>query len=160
MSHYITQSAEETKKLAGDLAQIIELGKVISLKGNLGSGKTTFSQGFAKALGIKRAVKSPTYTIVKQYPLDEEGRFFNHIDAYRLEEGGADSIDLESFIDNDTITLIEWAEFVIDYMPDSYLEIELLSIEQEERKIQVRTVGNDEYYEQLMKEWTQNWKGL
>src|SRR5699024_11327367 len=79
MSYKITHSAEETKQIAAELAQLIEPGKVISLKGNLGSGKTTFSQGFAKALGIKRAVKSPTYTIVKHYPLDEQGKLFNHI---------------------------------------------------------------------------------
>ena len=160
MSYKITHSAEETKQIAAELAQLIEPGKVISLKGNLGSGKTTFSQGFAKALGIKRAVKSPTYTIVKHYPLDEQGKLFNHIDAYRLEEGGAESIDLESFIDDDTITLIEWAEFVIDYMPETYLEIELEAVDNDERKILVRTVGLSDDYDQLRKEWTQNWKGL
>lgn len=160
MSYKITQSAEETKQIAAELAQLIEPGKVISLRGDLGSGKTTFSQGFAKALGIKRAVKSPTYTIVKQYPLGEQGKLFNHIDAYRLEEGGAESIDLESFIDDVTITLIEWAEFVIDYMPETYLEIELEAVDNDERKIQVRTVGQSDDYDQLRKEWTQNWKGL
>ena len=159
MLEFITNSAEETKASAKELAQLLQPGNVISLKGRLGSGKTTFSQGLGKALGIKRALKSPTYTIVKQYPLDENGLVLNHIDAYRLEYGGADSVDLESFINDESITIIEWAEFVIEYMPENYLEIELVSLEDEQRTISVKAVGNSDAYEQLMTEWTHNWKG-
>lgn len=159
MSEITTRSAQETKDIAAGLARIIQPGMVVSLKGRLGSGKTTFTQGFAKELGIQRAVKSPTYTIVKQYPLDQAGLVFNHIDAYRLEEGGADSIDLQSFIDDNTITLIEWAEFVEDYMPETYLVIDIQPLSQDERLIQISTNGESELYEQIIKEWTQNLKG-
>lgn len=159
MSEITTRSAQETKEIAAGLARIIQPGMVVSLKGRLGSGKTTFSQGFAKELGIQRAVKSPTYTIVKQYPLDQAELVFNHIDAYRLEEGGADSIDLQSFIDDNTITLIEWAEFVEDYMPETYLVIDIQPLSQDERLIQISINGESETYEQIIKEWTQNLKG-
>lgn len=159
MSEITTRSAQETKDIAAGLARIIQPGMVVSLKGRLGSGKTTFTQGFAKELGIQRAVKSPTYTIVKQYPLDQAELVFNHIDAYRLEEGGADSIDLQSFIDNNTITLIEWAEFVEDYMPETYLVIDIQPLSQDERLIQISINGESETYEQIIKEWTQNLKG-
>lgn len=159
MSEITTRSAQETKDIAAELARLIQPGMVVSLKGRLGSGKTTFTQGFAKELGIQRAVKSPTYTIVKQYPLDQAGLVFNHIDAYRLEEGGADSIDLQSFIDDNTITLIEWAEFVEDYMPETYLVIDIQPLSQDERLIQISTNGESELYEQIIKEWTQNLKG-
>lgn len=159
MSEITTRSAQETKDIAAGLARIIQPGMVVSLKGRLGSGKTTFTQGFAKELGIQRAVKSPTYTIVKQYPLDQAELVFNHIDAYRLEEGGADSIDLQSFIDDNTITLIEWAEFVEDYMPETYLVIDIQPLSQDERLIQISINGESETYEQIIKEWTQNLKG-
>lgn len=159
MLQMTTNSAEETKELAKNLSKWLQAGSIISLKGQLGSGKTTFSQGLGKALGVKRALKSPTYTIVKQYPLNDEGLVLNHIDAYRLEFGGADSVDLESFFDNDSITIIEWAEFVLDYMPENYLEIELKSLEGDRRIVSVKTVGQSEIYEQLMTEWTQDWKG-
>lgn len=159
MSEITTRSAQETKEIAAGLARIIQPGMVVSLKGRLGSGKTTFTQGFAKELGIQRAVKSPTYTIVKQYPLDQAELVFNHIDAYRLEEGGADSIDLQSFIDDNTITLIEWAEFVEDYMPETYLVIDIQPLSQDERLIQISINGESETYEQIIKEWTQNLKG-
>lgn len=151
-----TNSAEETKDLASQLAKRVKAGTVISLKGQLGSGKTTFSQGFAKALGIKRAVKSPTYTIVKQYPLEGTDLVFNHIDAYRLEDGGAESVDLDSFFDEAAITIIEWAEFVLDYMPQDYIEIELSHQTEEQRAIKVNVFGDNEDYQAMITDWSQN----
>lgn len=155
-----TRSAGETKRLAAELANYMTVGTVISLKGQLGSGKTTFSQGFGKELGVKRAVKSPTYTIVKQYPLEDKDFVFNHIDAYRLEEGGAESVDLDSFMDDSGVTIIEWAEFVLDYMPESYIEIELRQQGDDQRELTVQVVGENEDYQRIITDWSQNWKGL
>lgn len=155
-----TRSAGETKRLAAELANYMTVGTVISLKGQLGSGKTTFSQGFGKELGVKRAVKSPTYTIVKQYPLEDKDFVFNHIDAYRLEEGGAESVDLDSFMDDSAVTIIEWAEFVLDYMPETYIEIELRQQGDDQRELTVQVVGENEDYQRIITDWSQNWKGL
>ncbi|MBG9989386.1 tRNA (adenosine(37)-N6)-threonylcarbamoyltransferase complex ATPase subunit type 1 TsaE [Aerococcaceae bacterium DSM 111176] len=116
-----TKSPEETKDFAARLSKQLKLGQVIRLEGPLGSGKTTFTQGLGRALGIQRAIKSPTYTIVKNYPL-EKGEFI-HIDAYRLEEGGADTVDIDMFIHSEAITLIEWGQFIEDYLPEKYLLI-------------------------------------
>lgn len=78
---------EETQALALKLAELVEPQYTITLEGDLGAGKTTFTQSFAKGLGIKRTVNSPTFTIMKQY----EGRMpLNHLDVYRLEDSDED----------------------------------------------------------------------
>ena len=78
---------EETQVLAQKLAGIVEPQDTITLEGDLGAGKTTFTQSFAKGLGITRTVNSPTFTIMKQY----EGRIpLNHLDVYRLEDSDED----------------------------------------------------------------------
>lgn len=80
-------SLEETQNLANNLAKLVGAQDTITLEGDLGAGKTTFTQSFAKGLGITRTVNSPTFTIMKQY----EGRLpFNHLDVYRLEDSDED----------------------------------------------------------------------
>lgn len=113
---------EGTQALAKKLAQNLELGSVIELVGNLGAGKTTFTQALGKALGVSRPIKSPTYSIVKEYPIP--GGLFVHIDAYRLEEGGADTIDLDSYLNQNAILVVEWAQFIEEYLPDDRLVVE------------------------------------
>ena len=150
-----TNSAKETQSLAKALARCIQPGMVVLLEGNLGSGKTTFTQGFGKALGVQRAIKSPTYTIVKEYALQD--REFIHIDAYRLEDGGADSIDLPHYIRHDAIVMIEWAIYLEDYLPKEYLVVRFSLGESEcERVIEVEGVGNayTSLVEQLQMEWS------
>lgn len=156
------KSSQETQALASELAALLHPGTVILLDGPLGSGKTTFTQGLGKALGIKRAIKSPTYTIVKEYSIEEPEAFeLIHIDAYRLETGGADSIDLHSYLRPDTVVLIEWSEFVADYLPSDYIRIKF--IPQDEltlREIEISTHGTKgqlEYCE-LVTTWLKNWE--
>ncbi|MER2002546.1 MAG: tRNA (adenosine(37)-N6)-threonylcarbamoyltransferase complex ATPase subunit type 1 TsaE, partial [Carnobacterium inhibens] len=89
------RNEEETKTVAADLAKWLEPGDVILLEGNLGAGKTTFTKGLAEGLGIKRVIKSPTYTIIREY-LD--GRLpLYHMDVYRLEETGGMDLGLEEY---------------------------------------------------------------
>lgn len=112
-----------TQEFASNLSQIIRPGTVVLLDGPLGSGKTTFTQGFGKALGIKRAIKSPTYTIVKEYAIPNKTSKLVHMDAYRLEDGGVDSIDLDYYLTEDSIILIEWSDFVRDHLPEDFVKI-------------------------------------
>ncbi|MDO4431837.1 MAG: tRNA (adenosine(37)-N6)-threonylcarbamoyltransferase complex ATPase subunit type 1 TsaE [Aerococcaceae bacterium] len=129
-------SVQDTHQFAQKMAKLLPLGTVILLEGNLGTGKTTFTQGFGRALGIQRAIKSPTYTIVKEYPL-EKGTFI-HIDAYRLEDGGADSIDLPHYLNENTLVVIEWAIFVQEDLPTEYVKVRFSVGETEnERHIEV-----------------------
>src|SRR5699024_12169889 len=104
-------SDELTKDIATKLAKQLKHGDVINLSGNVGAGKTNFTKGIATGLGVKRAVTSPTFTIIKEY----KGRFpLYHIDAYRL-EGSEEDIGFEEYMDGDGVTVIEWAGFIEDF---------------------------------------------
>src|SRR5699024_1071496 len=92
---------------------------VVTLSGNLGAGKTTFTKGIATGIGVKSAVTSPTFTILIEYI----GRFaLYHIVAYRL-EGYEEDIGYEEYMDSDGVTVIEWAGFIEDFLPQDRLEI-------------------------------------
>ncbi len=122
MTKIITKSSDETKKWAKKYAEHLQGGETIALIGNLGTGKTTFSQGLAEGLGVKQNVNSPTYVIMKIYPIHKsQSKIKNlvHIDAYRLKsEKDLEAIGaLEYFTRNDTITLIEWADKIKKSLP-------------------------------------------
>ena len=147
-----TRSAAQTQRVAHCLAQILTTGIWVRLDGDLGAGKTTFTQGLGRALGIQRAIKSPTYTIIKEYPL-EHGNLV-HVDAYRLEEGGADTVDLAAYTDAQSIVLIEWAQFIESELPDSYLQLQLTyGTQPDERLLTVSVIGQDERYQHLVELW-------
>ena len=127
MEKYTIKNLTATKKLATKIAGQIRNGGVIGLIGNLGAGKTTFAQYLAKALGVKQTVNSPTFNIIKIYPLkslpltkgEAGGGRFVHIDAYRLhspEELTALGVE-EYFNDVQTVTIIEWADKVKKILP-------------------------------------------
>lgn len=162
VNYLSVNSSQETQALATELAKVLQPGAVVLLEGPLGSGKTTFTQGLGKALGIKRAIKSPTYTIVKEYSIDGESPLeLIHIDAYRLETGGADSIDLHSFLRPDTVVFIEWSQYIADYLPETYIKIEFIpQNELTKRQIEISVHGEKEAdtYEQLVAKWMRNWE--
>lgn len=111
MKQFITHSERATKKLAQKLAQTTK-ARIFALVGDLGAGKTTFVQGFAKGLGIKEKIASPTFVLIRQHKIPKTKKNLFHIDLYRLEN----STDLkqlgleEIFSDTDGIVIIEWAE--------------------------------------------------
>jgi len=116
----ITHSPEETQRLAGDLAGALRHG-VIALHGELGAGKTCFVAGLAAALGIRRAVTSPTFTIANEYPGE---RPLYHIDLYRLT--GPDevlTIGLEEYLESDGLTAIEWPDRAAGLLPDAAVHV-------------------------------------
>lgn len=118
-----SKSVRDTNKLAELIANVVQAGEVICLTGDLGAGKTTFSQAFAKKLGISRPVSSPTFTIIKEY---QEGRLpLYHFDLYRLGDAALDEdLGFEDYIAGDGVAVIEWAGFIEDILPDDKLEIE------------------------------------
>ena len=117
MATYKTASADETKKLGARLAKT--LTGVIALTGDLGSGKTTFVQGFAKGLGIKTKILSPTFVLVRQHPVPHSKKILYHIDLYRLENNEhIKHSGIEELINNTgNIVLIEWAEKAKTLLP-------------------------------------------
>ncbi len=135
MNRFITKSDMETRTLANELTQKIGSG-VIALTGPLGAGKTTFVQGFAKALGIKDKIISPTFVLIRQHPIPKTKKMLYHIDLYRLGEDQFQELGLEElFSDKNAIVLIEWAEKIKDLIPKnaSWISFEMLS--QNKRKI-------------------------
>lgn len=124
MIEMITTSPQETKKVAALLAAEVFCASrtqalVIALKGKLGAGKTTFVQGFARALGIRETIQSPTFVLLKAYTIKGKFKYFIHIDCYRIRspEELAHLGFKEIFKDKDAIVLIEWADKIRRFMP-------------------------------------------
>ena len=122
MKHVIkTQSVEETQKVAYAIGKWVKSGMILTLEGDLGAGKTTFTKGLAKGLDIKRNVNSPTFTIIKEY----QGRLpLYHMDVYRL-ENGADEIGLDDYLYGEGVCVIEWASMIEDLLPNERLDIKI-----------------------------------
>ncbi|GAA0496704.1 tRNA (adenosine(37)-N6)-threonylcarbamoyltransferase complex ATPase subunit type 1 TsaE [Salinibacillus aidingensis] len=141
-----SKSADETMAFASRLAKQLQPGDVITLEGNLGAGKTTFTKGLAKGLNIKRTVNSPTFTIIKEY----EGVYpLYHIDAYRLEDHEED-LGFDEYFEGDGITVVEWAKFIKEELPEEYINIQIRYTEDDGRVIELNPIG--ERFEKLCRE--------
>ena len=137
---------EETQALAQKLAEIVEPQDTITLEGDLGAGKTTFTQAFAKGLGITRTVNSPTFTIMKQY----SGRIsLNHLDVYRLEDSDED-LGWDEIFYGDAVTVVEWAHLIERDLPNERLAIEIRRVDENARVITLIPYGKR--YELLCEE--------
>ena len=136
------QSVEETQNLAKKLAKKISQGSVISLIGDLGTGKTTFTKGFAKQLGIEDHVTSPTFKLVSEYQ-GEKYKLY-HIDAYRM-DGPNDFLNIggeEYLSSKKNITIIEWGDLLMDLLPERTITVNFTRIKlpKESRRIQIRGI--------------------
>lgn len=137
----ITKNADETREWARKMARGMKGGEIICLKGDLGAGKTTFSQGFLGELGAQGALTSPTFVVMKQYVLEDN--FLNlkniyHIDTYRVESKDILDLGWEEIInDKRNIVLVEWPEKIKDIIPVSSIWINFEIVDEEKRKISV-----------------------
>ena len=116
----------DTQALAARVAAQLRAGDVIILTGDLGAGKTTFTQAMAKALGITAPITSPTFVLARHHNHPADGLNLVHVDAYRIT--GADelaSLDLETWL-TDSVVVIEWGRGTAEDLTDSYLDIELI----------------------------------
>lgn len=123
MIKYISESYEDTQRIASEFAKTLKSGNVICMYGDLGAGKTAFVQGLAKGLGIDEHITSPTFTIVNEYMGDKP---LYHFDVYRI----ADSdemyeIGYEEYISGDGISVIEWPQLIEDILPEHRYDIEI-----------------------------------
>ena len=137
------KSPEETKSFASSYARKISNGSIIALIGNLGAGKTTFSQGFALGLGINESVVSPTFKLVSEY---HGKRVLNHIDCYRL-ESSSDFLNIggENFLNtSDGITIIEWADRIKDIWLDDWIIIYFDRDENDSNVRHIKIGGNNQ----------------
>lgn len=147
MSEYeiTTNSPRATMRTAERLALLLRPGSVVTLEGELGTGKTVFAKGIANGLGVKKPVTSPTFNIIKEY----EGEIpFYHIDAYRLESSDED-IGFDEYFSSQGITVIEWAQFIAEFLPQEYLQIEMNYINEHSRTLTFHPKGHK--YEKTVK---------
>ena len=154
MIEIVTKSIEETKKAGMALGQILEREPlsnkafIIALKGNLGSGKTTFIQGLAEGLKVQENILSPTFVIQKDFPLKlsakggsacggKNYRSLYHIDAYRLKNPGELlELGFRDLVKNpENLIVIEWADKVKKILPKNILKIEFVNLGKNKRKI-------------------------
>ncbi|MGG6314533.1 tRNA (adenosine(37)-N6)-threonylcarbamoyltransferase complex ATPase subunit type 1 TsaE [Paenibacillus macerans] len=139
---YEAEGLDGTEKLAASLAALAQPGTVIALDGDLGAGKTAFSQLFAKHLGVKDTVNSPTFTLIKEY----EGRLpFYHMDVYRLSLEEADELGLDEYFYGSGVSLVEWASLIDELLPGDLLHIYVETVSPTARRMHIK--GRGEPYE-------------
>lgn len=134
----ISKSVKETIAIGAKFAKGLKRGDCVALIGDLGAGKTVFTKGIAKGLGVKnvRYVNSPTFVIIKEY----EGKFpLYHFDLYRLDgHSGFDDMNCEEYFYGDGVTVIEWADKIRELLPKRYIEVKLAVVDENKRKIEIR----------------------
>jgi tRNA threonylcarbamoyladenosine biosynthesis protein TsaE len=135
----LIDSLKEMEEFANTLSKEVFPGFVLCLEGDLGAGKTTFTKFFGKGMGVLDTINSPTFTIMKVYEGDLE---LYHMDVYRLHGIGSD-YDLEEYIYNDGVCVIEWYRNIMESIPEERLEMSIKIIDSEKRLIEVK--GNGKY---------------
>lgn len=144
MEYRLTMRSEmETIELAQNLESEKFPNMVICLNGELGSGKTIFTKGFANALGIEETVTSPTFNIIKEY--DGELPLY-HMDVYRL-DGNTDGVGIEEYFEKNGVVIIEWANTIKDILPEERLDIRFKVAGENSRILLVTPHGRQ--YEEL-----------
>lgn len=153
MLKYLTLSAEETSKIGERLGKLVGIGNIICLSGDLGAGKTAFTKGIAKGLGVVDYVTSPTYTIINEY----EGRLpLYHFDVYRLNDvEEMYELGYEEYFFGDGVVVLEWADIVKEIIPKERLWITILNSKGDDsREIILEATG--EAYDKILKGMEQN----
>lgn len=148
MATVFAKNEQETIELAKKITEYLKPGMTILLEGDLGAGKTTFTKGIGEGLGVRRIIKSPTYTIVREY---QDGKLpLYHVDLYRLTESEVPDLGLDEYFEGDGVSVVEWPSIAPEELPLERLEIELTTDveEPEKRSIQLKAVGKQ--YEELL----------
>lgn len=136
----VTRSTDETLALARSVGELLRPGDVVSLAGDLGTGKTVFARGVARALGVDEPIVSPTFTIVREY----EGRVpVVHVDVYRIETfQELHDLGFEEVVRDDAVTLVEWGDVVDGMLPGDRLDVRLVAgAGDDERVIEIEGRG-------------------
>lgn len=122
---YDVGSAAALQALAADLAPHLRAGDLVVLSGELGAGKTTFTQGLGRGLTVEDRIISPTFVLVRQHPTTNRGPGLIHVDAYRLESAAAiDDLDLETTMTGN-VTVIEWGAGRVEHLSHSWLRVDI-----------------------------------
>ncbi len=141
-----TYSEEETIELAQNIESEKFPNMVICLQGDLGSGKTMFTKGFAKAMQVEEEITSPTFNIIKEYTSGELPLY--HMDVYRL-DGKVEDLGIEEYYTKGGVTIIEWADMIPDYLPEERLDIKIKSSNEDEDKRTITLIPHGSKYEEV-----------
>lgn len=137
---------------AASLGPHLQAGDVLLLDGDLGAGKTSFTKGLAKGLGIMDYVKSPTFTIIREY---RHGRLpLYHMDLYRLEDGGAEDLGLEEYFEGDGVSVVEWPDFLGLSEPETDLLIHFQKDDNSDTTRHLELVPRGPRYEALLQSFS------
>jgi len=152
---FIVDSVEKTMHIGYMLGELAKAGDVFCLTGDLGTGKTHISKGFAKGLGISEHITSPTFTIVNEY---NSGRLpLYHFDVYRVNDSDEImAIGFDEYIFGNGVSLIEWANYIEDILPENFVHISIKKLPHlgdEYRKIAIRPYGEGYSYIKELKLW-------
>ena len=142
---FLTNNYDETIELGYKIGSFLKGGDTIILDGDLGAGKTTFTKGVGKALGVSRVINSPTFTIVKAYKCNDNITL-NHMDLYRL-DGVGDDFDLEEYFNDSSVCIVEWPYQAFDIIPKRYMKITIKRVDDNKREI---TIDGNSYYDALV----------
>ncbi len=139
MKTYLVKTEEETLRLAAEYAQKLTGGEVVLLNGNLGAGKSVFVRGVARALGVRNRITSPTFVLLKVYPIkNKKIKKLIHVDAYRVSPEDLLAVGLSEYLNNpDTVVMIEWGEKLTKVLKKQKIKIQTIDImiNQSDRKI-------------------------
>jgi len=140
---FISSSFEQTVRLGVRLGELLQVGDVVCLSGELGSGKTALAQGIGRGWGAGRRVTSPTFTLVNEYPRLRDGCILYHIDCYRLErQADIVTAGLEDILTDGGAIMIEWPEHIEPLLPESRLWIDLRHVSETRRGVRVKSQGD------------------
>lgn len=145
---YTSKSSSETVELGEKLGKALKPGMVVALEGDLGGGKTTFTKGIAKGLGIKDDITSPSFSLEKIYSVVRSPKSVTrlyHFDFYRI-ENPKDMMNyelIEALEDEEAVVVVEWAEKIEKDLPDEKLVVKFHYIEEDEREIELNAFGNE-----------------
>jgi tRNA threonylcarbamoyladenosine biosynthesis protein TsaE len=144
---YITRDARETMKLGEDLGKLLSSGDFLALKGDLGAGKTAFTKGIAKGLGVTDEITSPTFTIIHEYQGDTR---LIHIDTYRLDHPQElEDIGFNDYL-SEGVVVMEWADRVRNLLPRKVLWVCFEILAEDRRKITI--ISDSRYYDEILGE--------
>lgn len=143
---YISYNEGETIELAQNIESEKFPKMVICLMGDLGTGKTVFTKGFAKAMEIEEDITSPTFNIIKEYTSGELPLY--HMDVYRL-DGKVEDLGIEEYYSKKGVTIIEWADTIEEFLPKNRLDIKIKSSSEDENKRVITIIPHGKKYEEL-----------
>jgi len=156
---FISTSFEQTVRLGVRLGELVQVGDILCLSGDLGSGKTAMAIGIGRGWGAGVPATSPSYTLVNEYPRLRDGRVLYHMDCYRLEEPAQlVTAGLEDIFDDGGAIMIEWPERIKYLLPEDRLWVDMRSISDTRRGLRIKAQGDRP--EQLLTQFRQSAFGI